>query len=46
MKIKLDENFDPRLVPVLQSHGFDVDSILAEKLSGASDEVVGRSAVC
>jgi predicted nuclease of predicted toxin-antitoxin system len=40
MKIKLDENFDPRLAPVLQSHGFDVDTILAERLSGAPDEVV------
>lgn len=40
MRIKLDENFDPRLVPVLQSHGFDVDTILSERLSGASDEMV------
>ena len=40
MKMKLDENFDPRLVPVLQSHGFDVDTILAERLSGSPDEVV------
>jgi predicted nuclease of predicted toxin-antitoxin system len=40
MKIKLDENFDPRLVPVLQSHGLDVDTILAERLSGSPDEVV------
>jgi hypothetical protein len=40
MKFKLDENFDPRLVPVLQEHGFDVDTILAERLSGSPDEVV------
>ena len=40
MKIKLDENFDPRLAPVLQSHGLDVDTILAERLSGSTDEVV------
>ena len=40
MKIKLDENLDPRLVPELESRGFDVDTIVAERLSGASDEVV------
>jgi len=40
MKLKLDENFDPRLAPLLAAEGFDVDTVPAEGLSGASDDAV------
>lgn len=40
MKIKLDENFDQRLIPLLVAEGHDVDSVVAEGLSGAADEAV------
>ncbi len=39
MKLKLDENFDTRLVPLLTAEAFDVDSIRDEGLSGSPDEV-------
>ncbi|RMH08649.1 MAG: hypothetical protein D6704_02700 [Nitrospirae bacterium] len=38
MKLKLDENFDVRLVPLLRGEGFEVDTVQAEGLSGAQDE--------
>ncbi len=40
MKIKLDENLDPRLVPALESEGFDADTVAAENLSGSSDDMI------
>ncbi len=40
MKIKLDENFDARLVPLLTADGHDVDTVAAEGLSGSADETV------
>lgn len=40
MKLKLDENFDRRLVPVLEAEGHDVDTIPSEGLSGADDDAV------
>jgi predicted nuclease of predicted toxin-antitoxin system len=40
MKLKLDENFDVRLVPELLNEGFDADSVIAEGLAGSSDETV------
>ena len=40
MKLKLDENFDARLVAPLQLEGFDVDTVIAERLSGATDDAV------
>ncbi len=38
MKLKLDENFDVRLVPELLKEGFDADTVIAEGLSGSPDE--------
>ena len=40
MKLKLDENFDVRLVPELLKEGFDADSVIAEGLAGSSDETI------
>jgi hypothetical protein len=40
MKIKLDENFDARLVPVLAVDGHDVDTVPSEGLSGSADETI------
>lgn len=37
MKIKLDENLPARMVPVLQRHGHDVDTVPEEHLSGRPD---------
>ncbi len=34
MKLKLDENFDIRLVGMLTAESHDVDTVLAEGLSG------------
>lgn len=30
MKLKLDENFDIRLVPLLVAEGFDADTVVSE----------------
>ena len=40
VKIKFDENFDRRLEPLLAAEGHDVDSVLAEGLGGAKDDVI------
>jgi predicted nuclease of predicted toxin-antitoxin system len=40
MKLKLDENFDVRLVPLLRNEGFDVDTVRDEGLSGARDQTI------
>ena len=40
MKLKLDENFDIRLVPLLAAEGVDVDTVLHEGLSSSSDETI------
>jgi predicted nuclease of predicted toxin-antitoxin system len=40
MKLKLDENLDARLVPLLAAEGFDADSVRDEGLSGSHDEAV------
>lgn len=37
MKVKLDENFDVRLVGDLRCEGFDVDTVAAERLGGSPD---------
>lgn len=37
MKIKLDENLPVRLVPILQRHGYEVDTVPDEQLSGRPD---------
>ncbi len=40
MKLKLDENFDRRLVPLLAAEGHDVDTVVAEGLSGSDDTAI------
>ena len=40
MKIKLDENFDVRLAPLLSAAGHDVDTVYAEGLSGKDDDMI------
>ncbi len=40
MELKLDENFDTRLVPELLKEGFDVDTVIAEGLAGSPDETI------
>jgi len=40
MRLKLDENFDVRLVPVLRNEGLDVDTVRDEGLSGSADETI------
>ena len=40
MKLKLDENLDARLVPLLAAEGFEVDSVRDEGLSGSPDETI------
>jgi hypothetical protein len=38
VKLKLDENLDVRLIPLLVAEGFEVDSVRDEGLSGKSDD--------
>ncbi|MBN2294056.1 MAG: DUF5615 family PIN-like protein [Pirellulales bacterium] len=40
MKLKLDENLDRRLVPLLEAEGHDVDTVPAEGLSGLDDDAI------
>lgn len=40
MRFKLDENFDLRLTSLVAEGGHEVDTALAEGLSGTSDERV------
>jgi predicted nuclease of predicted toxin-antitoxin system len=40
MKLKLDENFDVRLVPLLAAEGFDADTVVSEGLSSSPDETI------
>jgi predicted nuclease of predicted toxin-antitoxin system len=40
MTLKLDEDFDARLVPLLNAEGFDADTVLAEGLRGSPDETI------
>jgi predicted nuclease of predicted toxin-antitoxin system len=40
MKIKLDENFDVRLVPLLAADGHDVDTVTSEGLAGSDDDTI------
>jgi predicted nuclease of predicted toxin-antitoxin system len=40
MKLKLDENFDIRLLPELLNEGFDADTVIAEDLAGSPDETI------
>ena len=43
MKFKLDENLDPRLIPLVGEGGHDVDTVLGEGMGGARDEGVYRT---
>ena len=40
MRFKLDENLDARIVRLLADRGHDADTVLAEGLSGSTDEQV------
>lgn len=40
MRIKLDENFDVRLMPIIAADGHDVDTVRAEALSGKADRTI------
>ena len=40
MRFKLDENFDIRLVRLFLEAGHKADTVLDERLSGSSDEVI------
>ena len=40
MRLKLDENFDLRLVPTLVAAGHDVDTVRDEGLSGRDDRAI------
>ena len=44
MKLKLDENLPESAVPRLTALGFDVDTVLSEKLGGHSDADVWAAA--
>jgi predicted nuclease of predicted toxin-antitoxin system len=44
MKIKLDENIPLRLTTVLSREGHDVDTVIAEGLSGRPDDAVWEKA--
>ncbi len=46
MKLKLDENFDIRLVGMLTAESHDVDTVLAEGLSGCKDETIYDALAC
>jgi predicted nuclease of predicted toxin-antitoxin system len=40
VKLKLDENVDTRLVPLLEEGGHDVDTVRSEGLCGADDAAI------
>jgi predicted nuclease of predicted toxin-antitoxin system len=40
MKVKLDKNFDVRLVSMLTGDGHDVDTVKSERLSGKPDDTI------
>lgn len=44
MKIKLDENLPERVRPILQSLGYEVDTVPEEHLSGRPDDEVWQAA--
>lgn len=44
MRIKLDENLPARLLPVLRRHGYDVDTVAEEQLTGRPDTEVWEAA--
>lgn len=40
MKLKLDENLDVRLAPVLAAEGHEVDTVPSEGLAGSDDDTI------
>jgi predicted nuclease of predicted toxin-antitoxin system len=44
MKFKLDENLPARLKRILQSYGYDVDTVPDENLSGLPDATIWEAA--
>jgi len=44
MKLKLDENIDPRAKEILVQAGHDVLTVPEEAVTGLSDDVVGAAA--
>jgi predicted nuclease of predicted toxin-antitoxin system len=40
VNIKLDENFDARLVAVLAAEGHDTDTVSSESLAGSDDDTI------
>lgn len=40
VKVKLDENVDPRGAALFRNSGFDVTTVKEEKLLGESDEII------
>jgi hypothetical protein len=43
MRIKLDENFDVRLIPLISQRGHEIDTVMGEKLTGQPDEAIYRA---
>ena len=43
MKFKLDENLDPRLVPLVAEGGDDVETVVAEGMGGSRDDAIYRA---
>ncbi len=40
MKLKLDENFDLRLLPLVKESGFEADCVYNESLLGSPDDTI------
>jgi len=45
MRLKLDENFDLRLVPAFMEHGHEVETVYGENRSGAPDEEIYQACI-
>ena len=45
MRLKLDENFDLRIVPVLAQRGHDVEDVYGENLSGSRDKAIYEACI-
>jgi len=45
LRFKFDENLDPRLIPLLEAEGHEVDTVPDEQLSGKPDTVIYQAAM-